>query len=80
MRCGLLGDLPLHRAPSSQLCEGGRENSAMTAVEFLQRCVVRGLIEILVSERGMTIPGALELIRRSRILTLLMYDETHLCR
>lgn len=52
----------------------------MTDVEFLKESVVRGLAEILIVERGMSLVGALDAIRPSRTFDLLMEDETGLYR
>ena len=52
----------------------------MTDIEYLQQSVMRGLEEILVSERGMTLVQAMELMRSSKTLVLLMDSETGLYR
>ncbi len=52
----------------------------MTDEEYLKESVVRGLVEILVAERGMNIPKALETVRKSRTFDLLMDGETCLYR
>ncbi len=52
----------------------------MNDVEYLQQSVTRGLEEILMTERGMSLVQALELLRTSRAFALLMDDETCLYR
>ena len=52
----------------------------MTDIEYLQQSVTRGLQEILVSEQGMTIAEALELLRASRTFALVMDESTGLYR
>ena len=52
----------------------------MTDIEYLQQSVTRGLQEILISEQGLTIAEALELLRTSRTFALVMDESTGLYR
>ena len=49
----------------------------MTDSEYLQQSVMRGLEEILVSEKSMSLPQAMELLRKSKTFALLM--DVHTC-
>lgn len=52
----------------------------MTDAEYLAQSVTRGLIEILMVERGMSFGEALTTLRNSKAFGLLMDEETGLYR
>lgn len=52
----------------------------MSNVEYLQQSVTRGLEEILITERGLSLAQALELLRTSKMFALLIDSKTGLYR
>ncbi len=52
----------------------------MNDIEYLKEPVVRGLVEILMSEEGMVLPEALELLSSTKTFDSLMDEKTGLYR